>query len=375
MATWGQAIDVHGAEPALLRHINRSQVLRLLRDAGEAMGISAIGQATRLSRPTVELALADLIARGTVLETGHTKGSARGGRPARSFQFAARSGCVVAVTVQRRQVSVDVFDLRQVALMRQVWPLADINEEPDPIGFVQAAVHQVLDERSLAPDLMRVVVVGVRGIVAEGGQVTVSGELPSFTGDAAHRDLQSRFSCPVIVENDANLAALAEHKQLGGPLDVVGLLIGEAVGCGLILNGELYRGAHGAAGEFFGPDAPWATTSQRIKTEVVARGSSLSEFFSLADGGNRMARELVVEYAVAIARLTRSLLLLDPPVVVIGGDIVHAGKTFLEPLRRELMPDLYHDTEIVYSELGSECHRVGAQQLAFNWFDDHLFRA
>lgn len=375
MVTWGQAIDVHGSEPSLLRHINRSQVLRLLRDEGQAMGISAIGQATRLSRPTVELALADLIAQGTVLETGPTKGSARGGRPARSFRFAARSGCVVAVTVQRLQVSVDVFDLRQVELTSRVWSVGDINDEPDPIGFVQSAVHQTLDEQSLAHDLMRVVVVGVRGIVAEGGRVTVSGDLPSFTGEAAHRDLLSRFSCPVIVENDANLAALAEYKQLGGPLDVVGLLIGEAVGCGLILNGELYRGAHGAAGEFFGPDAPWETTRRRIKDEVIARESSLVEFFSLANSGDHVARDLVVEYAVAIARLTRSLLLLDPPVVVIGGEVVHAGNTFLEPLRGELMPDLYRDTEIVYSELGSDCHRVGAQQLAFDWFDESLFRA
>src|SRR5690606_4779408 len=194
-------------------------------------------------------------------------------------------------------------------------------------------------------------------------------------GPDAHRRLTEQFACPVLVENDANLATLAEFRNLAGPADVVGLLIGEGIGCGLVLNGELYRGAHGAAGEFFGDDRdrPWVATNARIRDHAKRRGRTFEAVFAAARD-EAPARELVARYARDIAALVRELLVLDPPVIVVGGEIVAAGDVFLDAFREALAPVLYSDTKIIYSDLGADCLRVGALQVAADWMERKLFQ-
>lgn len=373
--TLKQAIDVYGAESSLVRHLNRNEVLRFLRVSGAAHGISAIAKATGLSRPTVDLALSDLTDRGVVTATDRNPSSPRGGRPAREFRFADRSGCAAAATLTRHELVVVVTDLRDQVVGETRTGFADFNHEPDPVAALGSAVDKALASCSFTADQLRVLVAGVRGVVSADGVLLRSGELPSLVGDEVHRRLQDRFACPVLVENDANLATLAEHRNLSGPADVVGLLVDEGIGCGLVLNGELYRGAHGAAGEFFGSDRtrPWVGTNAEIRAYAEERELTFAGVFAAARSGDVQARTLVARYATDVADLVRELLVLDPPVIVVGGEIVDAGDVFIDGFREALAPALYSDTTIVYSDLGADCLRSGALQVAADWVDRKLF--
>jgi predicted NBD/HSP70 family sugar kinase len=374
--TLKQAIDVYGAESSLVRHLNRNEVLRYLRASGEAHGISAIAKATDLSRPTVDLALSDLTERGLVTETAALSASSpRGGRPAREFRFAARSGCLAAVTLTSHELCVVVADLRDQVVGKARTTFADFNREPDPVESLGAAVDRAVAELSFTPEQLQVVVAGVRGVVSADGVVQTSGELPSLVGDEVHRRLRERFGCTVLVENDANLATLAEHRNLSGPADLVGLLIDDGIGCGLVLNGELYRGAHGAAGEFFGDDRtrPWVGTNAEIRRHAKRHKLTFTDVFAAAEAGRGPARTLVTRYAADVAELVRELLVLDPPVIVVGGEVVNAGDVFMDAFRKALAPALYSDTTIVYSDLGADCLRSGALQVAADWMDRKLF--
>ena len=177
------------------------------------------------------------------------------------------------------------------------------------------------------------------------------------------------------MENDANLATLAEYRNLSGPADVVGLLVGDGIGCGLVLNGELYRGAHGAAGEFFGEDRtrPWVGTNNEIRAYAQERELTFTDVFAAARSERGRARTLVIRYAADIAELARELLVLDPPVIVVGGEVVNAGDVFMDAFRTALAPALYSDTRIVYSDLGADCLRTGALQACADWMDRKLF--
>lgn len=386
--TLKQAIDQYGAESSLLRHLNRNEVLRFLRDSGDAHGISAIAKETGLSRPTVAVALGDLGDRGLVTEAMQGPGSPRGGRPARVFRFNGRAGAVAAVTVNHGEVTVLVADLAKQVIGETRRQSPDINREQDPVGFVVAAVTDCLDEHKLGLDQLHAVVAGVRGVVDGEGVIKTSGDLPSFVGPEVQRDLQKRFGCPVVVENDANLATLAEYGSLreglpgrgrkepaDGPDDVVGLLITDGIGCGLVLNGNLYRGAHGAAGEFWGGESnAWVATNKAISAYAKEHELTFAEVFTAAGEGRREPRKLVHMYAADVAELLSGLLVLDPPVVVIGGDIVNAGDVFMDALRSALKPHLPPGTEIVYSDLGAECLRSGAFQMACDWLEAELFR-
>jgi len=219
--------------------------------------------------------------------------------------------------------------------------------------------------------------------------------------------MTERLGLPVFVDNDANVAALAEHRAgaARGTRDAVVLTIGTGIGGGLILRGELYRGSVGAAGELGhmvidlnGPRCQ-GNCPNRGCVEALASGTALaSEARRLAKerplsglgralaAGRDPTGPLVTELAhdgdatavdalaligerlgVAIASLVN---IFNPEVVVVGGGVIAAGELLLAPARavvaeRALSPSR-DVVRIVAARFGVEAGMVGAAVLAFN---------
>jgi glucokinase len=219
--------------------------------------------------------------------------------------------------------------------------------------------------------------------------------------------MAERLGLPVFVDNDANLAVLAEHRggSAVGCTDVVLLTIGTGIGGGLLLGGELYRGSVGAGGELGhividmnGPpcqgncpnrgclEAMASGTALAREAARVARerpGSGLAK--ALADG-LELAGPLVTELAydgdeaavdvlaligtrlgVGITGLVNTF---NPQVVVIGGGVMAAGDFLLEPARAEVaaraLPPSRDEVRIVMAEFGVEAGMIGAGAMAFD---------
>lgn len=219
------------------------------------------------------------------------------------------------------------------------------------------------------------------------------------------RDLMTeRLGLPVFVDNDANVAALAEHRfgAARGADNAVLLTIGTGIGGGLILGGEVYRGSHGAGAELGhftidldGPACqgscpnhgciesvasgtalaregraaaerePQSALGRALASGVQITGKAVSD---AALGGDAVAREVVAligrRLGIAAAGFAN---VFDPDVIVFGGGVMAAGDLLLEPAREELRSRALapmDKTPIVAAQLGPEAGMIGAATMA-----------
>jgi predicted NBD/HSP70 family sugar kinase len=255
MAMEGKAMPpaAHGAHggPPLLRQINSARVLTVLRGSGP-VSLSDLAARTGLSRPTI----------GQVVEQLHTAGLlayadpgqamlGRSGRPARLVRFRAEAAYVVGIDVGRHKIGVMVADLAGHVVARHRRAISAANSSKDLLGALRQTVREALAAGRIGRGEVASVAVGTPGLVDRPrGAVVLAPGLPGWNIDLA-RELRRSFRCPVQVENDANLAVLAERRH-GLARDahaVVFILWGERVGAGVLIGDELHRGAANAAGE------------------------------------------------------------------------------------------------------------------------------
>jgi glucokinase len=277
----------------------------------------------------------------------------------------------------------------------------------DQAALLDAAVDGVEEARALAEGDIAAVGFGIPSLIDQRtGRSVIAVNLP--LADIFFAEVMAeRLDLPVFVDNDANLAVLAEHRRGAavGASEVVMLTIGTGIGGGLILGGEVYRGAIGAAAELGhtvidmdGPpcqgncpnhgcvEAMASGTALAAEAVRVARqrpgsglGAALAEGLPLAgplvtelayDGDPAAVEVLELigrRLGVAIASFVNTF---NPQVVVIGGGVMAAGDLLLEPARAEVaaraLPPSRDLVRIVTAAFGVEAGMVGAAAFAFD---------
>jgi glucokinase len=285
--------------------------------------------------------------------------------------------------------------------VRRLWRDAGRRE------VVDTMVDAVEEARAAAPDAAAVGF-GIPGLVDPAtGEVGFSTHLASLAGLRFQDLMQERLGLPVFVDNDSNLAVLAEQRAgaARGALDVAMLTLGTGIGGGLVLGGRLYRGAHGGAAELGhvvvdmdGPPCQGACPGRGC-LEVMASGTAIgregtaaaerepdSALGREARGGREVTGALVTELAhdgcevahavleligqrlgVGIASIVNAL---NPEVVVVGGGAIGGGDLLLEPARRVVaeraLPPSRDQVRIVPAHFGDEAGMVGAGLLALD---------
>ncbi|MEU6281953.1 ROK family protein [Streptomyces sp. NPDC047028] len=181
------------------------------------------------------------------------------------------------------------------------------------------------------------------------------------------------FDCPALVENDANLAAVAEHWRGAAQdsADFIHLLIGHRTGAAVVLGGRLHRGRAGAAGEIAGLAILGLDGTDRT---ALRGGDDVAHVFTAAAEGEPSAVERVHHFASTYALGTAAMVLtVNPDLVVVGGGISRAGETLTGPLRRYLEDLCIDPPEVRVSELGVEAVALGAVRLGLDRSDRDLF--
>jgi len=243
----------------------------------------------------------------------------------------------------------------------------------------------------------------------ERGVVTSPPNLPGWSDVPLAQLVSAGMGLPAWIENDANAAAIAEHG-LGagrGSRHMVLVILGTGIGGGLILDGRLFRGASGAAGEIghmqLGPNGPRCGCGRHGCLEALASGRALrdraAEIVAGEPGGilARIARDegerptaeslgqaaaagdVSAQQAIATAGrylgagITNLVDVFDPEVIVIGGSLRKLGPPYLdtarEIVRAEAFPQSYRDVRIVEAELGDEAGAFGAALVALERLD------
>ena len=198
--------------------------------------------------------MADLQADGLVVERpepGSAYG-AQGGRPPILLSFDASAGAALGVDFGHSHLRVAVSDLASTILAERTRALDTDHDAQEGLDMATELVVETLADAGVARETVIGAGMGLPGPIDQGhGTVGSSAILPGWIGMTAAEELQRRLEIPVIVDNDANLGALAEAAFGAGrdAGDLVYLKVSSGIGAGLILNGRLYRGTSGLAGE------------------------------------------------------------------------------------------------------------------------------
>ncbi|MCX4536405.1 ROK family transcriptional regulator [Streptomyces sp. NBC_00841] len=392
------------ASPSTARAINDRLALRLLQQDGP-LTATQLKTLTGLSRPTV----ADLVERlqgaGLVRVVGES-GAARRGPNARLYGIVADRAHLAALDVRTDSVAVVVADLLGVTLAEATLPIGSDTGTHAAAEQAAALLERTAREAGAAP--LHSVGIGAPGLIDP-----VTGELRDTTGlPAWHRRLvrvlQQRLPATVLVENETNLAAVAEHRA-GAARDrdtFVLLWLGHGIGAAVMLDGKLRRGASGGAGEIGFLPVPGATGvpsaancdggfHSLVGSAPVcelARGHGIDAYTRPGSGEQEPAAASAVRAALAGEGESEAFLgaladrlavgaaavasVIDPGCVVLAGEVGHAGGDALASRVEERLAAMSPlRTEVRAGALGGSAVLRGALLAAREAAQDELFTA
>jgi predicted NBD/HSP70 family sugar kinase len=323
--------------PGVVLDLIRSGVATTRRELIEELGWSRVTLARRLD---------ELVDAGVVIENGALGSS--GGRPPQELAVAREAGLILAIDIGGSHTRLGITDLVSNVLVEEE---ADIGlyDGPDEIFSWATQVFDFLFARvGRSRSEVRAIGVGVPGPVdVRTGRLGVPQLDPRWENVRIENYLGDQFDAVIAVDRDVNLLALGESR-LGWPenKDLIVVKVGMGVGCAFVWDGGVYRGGRGGAGQLSAPRARFSDPLQRLVTiasGAVAR-ARLSELgkaaptsaavVALAKAGDADTLAILDEIGEAIgSTLADVIALLNPEVVVIGGNLAEAGDRFLGAIR------------------------------------------
>ncbi|WP_345709848.1 ROK family transcriptional regulator [Kitasatospora paranensis] len=320
-----------------------------------------IGTLTGLSKPTASQLLARLEAAGLVVPVGTTAGGP--GPNAQLYQVNPAAGYVAGLDVSTTHVRIAVADITGTTLAEQQvatkgWPAAATVEK------VAAAVAATVRQAGLAEDSLREVVIGVPGALdPSSGKLRYASHLPGWHSPRLVAELEEALGAPVAIENDVNLAAIAEQAfgAAAGCEDFVLLWAEEGIGAAIVIAGRLHRGFTGGAGEVGYMPVPGAPVVHDVRRRnsggfqelagadavlALAAGHGLAaptaeQAVQLAlttpGAGDDFLAVLAERFATGLAVIVS---VVDPELLVLSGGIPAAGGERLRELVQEALASI-----------------------------------
>lgn len=334
--------------PPLLRRTNAQVLLRFLRQSGPCSKADLV-RASGLSAPTVTNVVASLASAGLVDPIG--EGDSTGGRPPDILRFKAERGCVIGAEVSPDSVHFLLADLNGHELGRAKATLSWASSTPPAVcSLIATEARRLLRKHRQAEGQLLGLVVGVPAIVdVRKGSVLSFTALQGWRAVSLGSMLQGKLKCQVIVENDTNLAAQGEYYRGAAQKEenFVFITIGEGVGAGIFLNGEIYRGSQWSAGEIgylrvpnISREKPAIDAYGRLEKVLGAAGilkswrsgikgsrahpqvNRATEVLDLAAAGNARAKRILRQRATILADVVLDMaLILNPSVILLGGEV------------------------------------------------------
>lgn len=421
-----------------LRVNNERVLLEQLRASG-ATSRAELARVTGISKPTVSAALSNLERAGLVRETGEMTTASGRGRSAVLYEVDPTAGYVVGIDIGRSRIRVALADLDGTIRGRREVPTAIEEQErrsPDAVtadAIVLTATRlarEVVAEAGLGWDRVVHTVVGTPGVFDPAtDEVRYAGSLPGWGRAGVVDRLRRELGTSLAVHNDANLAALGEYAFGAGrgcPL-LVFLMVGTGVGAGIVVNGQVFDGAHGAAGEVGylpfpqnpdqqNPDSAdrgagqsgaalprqddqtpdgagfpgsHSAYSQRGMLDAAAGGSAVTALaaaagasaardpkavFDAARAGEAAAMAAVHAEAGRLAHAVAAVAaMLDPALVILGGGIGDNCDLLLDPLLDALESLTPLRPPVVAAALGGDAVLLGAIATALTTGREYVF--
>ena len=352
------------------RELNELRVLRLVRDLGPISRIE-LARATNLHKATVTDLVTKLIRAGYLEDTGQFQARSEVGRKRRLLRFRPLAGVVAGIDVRLTHSTVAIADLNARILYQESF---DYQLQDDPRTVLKRAADTLtalLKTARLSPGKLVGIGVGVQGIInCSTNTLVLSYTKKHWQGESLSAPLEAAFDTPVYVENDVKTMTLGEYL-LGaakGVRDFIHIWVGEGVGAGIMINGQLLHGITSSAGEI-GYNALDLSTFDRERFPLMYQeramfGKVLTDanlvacyrantphrngeeitvatIARRAADGDAVAKQVIEEFVSLLSLLCINLVnALNPDMIVIGGSLAQADPGIAEMLQMKIHGDL-----------------------------------
>jgi len=373
------------ASRSLQRDINVSLLIELVRRAG-SISRAELARQSQLSAPTVSAIVERLMKRGIVVET--TTAPSSGGRPPVLLSVDPKAGYVVGIKLRGDGLTTVVCDLDAEIIASREYHVPLVGDPVAAIAAIEQETRRALREAAVPSSKVLGVGVGLSGIIDTSAGVCRFSHLLQWRDVDLVEPLRRRMELPFWVENDVRTLAVAEKwaGDASTAQDFLTLSVGRGIGLGIVVNRSLYRGAHGAGGEFghmiVEPGGPRCECGRFGCLEALVgegalrrrvgerKGHDISrdELQMLVELGDGAALEVVDSAGRKLGLAAANVVtLLNPELLIICGEGTALGSVFIDPIisavREQTFADLGRDLEIKVQSWGDEAWAVGAATL------------
>jgi len=359
------------------------------------------------SIPSIAKAINELMAEGFVVEQGYAPSS--GGRRPLLYSVKPDAMYIVAVAMDQLTTRIQLLDLFNHPVAEAVQIGLKLLNNPDALGVLTDSINQYIASGPIPKSKIAGIGIGMPGFVnvIEGINYTYL----DAGGKSLTHYLSERTGLPTYIDNDSSLIALAEQKFgiAKAQKDVMVINLGWGIGLGMIVNGEIFHGHTGFAGELshipLSEDGALCVCGKRGCLEAEASMLVVAEkaiegikngrvttltttdnnptkifgdaLLEAADNGDQFAIELLSDAGYKIGKALAILIhIMNPKTIVLSGRGARVGRILLAPIQQALhkycIPRLASGTELLISELGFDAELIGAAVLMMENFDKEV---
>jgi predicted NBD/HSP70 family sugar kinase len=380
-----------GGSLADLRRANRHEALTTLRLNGP-LTQAEISRATGLSHASVSNIVRELTSQGLA----RTSDALRNGRRVAEVTLEPSTGLVGGIDFGNRHIRAAIADFTHTVRGESYVTLPYGHEAASSVAEAARIFRDLVRSADAEISDVQVLAVGLPGPTnRDAGRTLSSAILPGWAGFDVTRAFEDALGIRTTVDNDANLGALAEGLWgVGrGFTDFAYVKVSTGIGAGLVLNGSLYRGVAGSAGEIghttIEEDGPLCRCGNRGCLEMFAAAPALLELMRrsypeeftvtdllrLSDEGDVGCRRVLTDagrhIGVALANLCN---LLSPQLIIVGGELAASGEVLLSAIRdsiaRRTMALPAHAPQITTGAFSERAGVLGALALALQESDN-----
>ena len=350
-----------------------------------------------ISLPTVNTLLTDLIRSGEVIKQG--RAASQGGRKPDLYRLAPDAFYVLAVDLSKYAVSLALYNCQQSQVKDKVIYKLVLNNEAET--FEQLCLHLETYISASGFPSQKIIAIGFSMPGLIDSKAGINHTYLNFGGKSLQAHLESRFPQAVFLENDARAMTLAEFKfgAAKSAQNVLGIFVGWGIGLGIVIDGKLYQGTSGFAGEFahsplFESQEINCTCGKKGCLEAIASGTSIVRMaeeallldkdsilariakaykgpldpnlvVNAAKEGDQRAITILSDVGLNLGRgISMLIQLLNPELIVLGGVVAEADQYILTPIQQALnvysMAKSREKTQLALYQLGNDVGLVGA---------------
>jgi N-acetylglucosamine repressor len=377
---------IHGNRE-LIRAINRSSVLNTIRTMGP-ISRKEITKHTSLSAATITGITAVLIDEGLVFEK--ETGDSSGGRRPILLALNKQSRYMIGVKLSVDHITAALTDLEATVLNKRTVQLPSHDLQPTVEALGQVVTDLIVNQE-ISKDKILGVGIGLAGIVDAENGVLRHSPIYGWRDVPLVDLLQQQLDIPIFLDNDVNTFTLTEKWfGLGSGIDnFLIVTVGRGVGMGMVMNGSLYHGSRGGAGELghtvIDPSGPLCACGKRgcleayasdpamlnMAAEAYKRGElpqpvkTVEDLLSLAEQGNPAVQKIFRTAGSTLGQGIANLInIFNPELIILSGEGVRYGDHLFKPMREALqglaMPGLIDDTQIVIDAWDDDAWARGA---------------